>query len=697
MASIYTMTVEVPVAAARSDWHNTSTGAVTNKTTGTGTAQVTIPAIPVGASITRVLLTVTVSTPVGYAEILTANGQSINAAAVNQDVDLSADMPAPGTYDITYRYRSSGRTGLAEGDHYSTLYFSDGYLTVEYLSGDPVPTPEEDPAPETVLQTAGEIVLYSGWAEEFGGTYGQGMLTPAECTVTQEAGGEYSLTLKHPMTPDGRWRGLVPFAIVRVPVPAEDTPFIDGSGEIVTTGLEIWRAEADAGWYTSTAWTLRTTWQAATYYPKDSYCRWNGYNWRCLAPHTSGQNWADTTAYWKNQGTGAPKAARKLPEWTRLYVSDSTDATWLYVKLSTGETGYVYKSEAQYLRTATPEDIEELTTEERHITDQPFRLTDVSYDGSTVTARGQHVSYDANLWLLGDVEIADEVIGDAILDIRAALIGEEPGQDGREPFRIFAQDTGNTISASYSGKTPTAAILDPDMGLVPLYRSRLVRDNWDFFLVSNEGTNRGFRLTYGVNLTGIKWQRDFSGLITRIMPEAKDENGDPYHLPEVFVDSPRINAYPVRAYEVLRVDAQIGKPRPDGEGNWTGPQVIAEMRARAADRFLVDRVDQPAVEMDVEFAAIGQTAGAEQFRGLERVSLYDTVTVYHPDLGIDTAIQVKAYEWDAIRQRFNRLTLGDVFRHGQHTIPGYEIGDGAITLKKLDALTVQALQGGTTE
>jgi len=102
------------------------------------------------------------------------------------------------------------------------------------------------------------------------------------------------------------------------------------------------------------------------------------------------------------------------------------------------------------------------------------------------------------------------------------------------------------------------------------------------------------------------------------------------------------------------------------------------------------------VEMDVEFAAIGQTAGAEEFRGLERVSLYDTVTIFHPDLEIDTEIQVKAYEWDALRQRFNKLTLGDVFHHGQHTIPGYEIGDGAITLKKLDALTVQALQGGSS-
>lgn len=693
--ALYTTTVLVPDAHATSTWHNTSTGAVTNKTTGTGTAQVTIPGLPVGASITRVVLTVTTGSPVGYAELLTANGQTIAGATVNT-VDVTGDMPTPSTYTITYQYRSSGRTGLSEGDHVSTMDFTDGYLTVEYLSGDPVPTPEEDPPPDTVLETAGEIVLYSGWAEEFGGTYGQGQLLPAECTVTQEAGGEYSLSLRHPMTPDGRWRGLVPFAIVRVPVPAEDTPFIDATGEIVTTGLEIWRALANAGWYTSKAWTLRTTWQPATYYPLGALCRWNGYNWKCLAPHTSGQNWADTTAYWQSQGTGEPRPVRRLPEWTRLYVSDSTDATWLYVKLSTGETGYVKKSEAQYLRTATDADIDELTTAERHITDQPFRLTEVQTDGASVTARGQHISYDGNLWLLGDVEITDETIGDAILDVKAALIGEEPGEDGREPFRIFAQNTGSTISASYSGKTPTAAILDPDVGLVPLYRSRLVRDNWDFFLVANDATDRGFRLTYGVNLTGITWSRDFSGLITRIMPEAKDEDGNPYHLPELFVDSPNINAYPVRAYEILKVSAQIGKPRPDGEGNWTGPEVIAEMRARAADRFLIDRVDQPTVELTVEFAAIGQTAGAEPFRDLERVSLYDTVTVYHPDLGLETTAQVKAYEWDAIRRRFNSLTLGDVFRHGQHTIPGYEIGDGAITLKKLDALTVQQLQGGTT-
>ena len=178
------------------------------------------------------------------------------------------------------------------------------------------------------------------------------------------------------------------------------------------------------------------------------------------------------------------------------------------------------------------------------------------------------------------------------------------------------------------------------------------------------------------------------------MPVAKDANGDPYYLSDVFVDSPQINAYPVRAYEILQVNAQIGKQKPDG-GTWTEADVIQEMRSRAADRFLVDRVDQPTVELSVEFALLGQAAGFERYRGLERVSLYDTVTVDHPDLGLQTSIQVKGYEWDALRQRFNRLTLGDVFKHGTRQIFGYEVADGAITLAKLDGMALQQLQQTT--
>ena len=692
MSSIYTMTVPVQDTSVGSTFV-VSGGKVTSKTTGQTSINVTVPAIPVGASITLVTLTVTTNSPIGWAELLTVEGVGL-ATSTTQDVIIHS-ITAPGTYSLTYRFRSSGQASMSEGTHVSSCTFKGQYLTVEYISGDPVPVPEEDPTPDTVLVTDGEIVLYSGWADAIGGTYGLGKLSPSECTVTQEAGGEYSLSLTHPLTPDGIWKNIVPFCIIRVPVPAEDTPFIDAEGDIVTEGLEIWRIkDGGGGWYTSTASTIRTAWQTFTYYAAGSYCRHAGTNYQCLTAHTSTTEWADTASLWKSQGSGAPRPARTLPEWTRLYVSSSTGSTWLYCKLSTGQTGYVLKSEAVYIRTATEQDVEELSTEERHITDQPFRITDVSIDGQSLRARGQHVSYDCNFWLLRDIQIVDEALGDAILDIRASLIGEEPGEDGREPFRIFAQSASRPISATYSNKSPSSAILDPDFGLVPLSRSRLVRDNWDFFLISNEETDRGFRLQYGINLTGVSWQRDFSGLITRIMPVAKDSSGNPFYLPEVFVDSPVINAYPVRAYEVLQVDAQIGGQKPDESGTWTEAEVIAEMRSEAADRFLVDRVDQPTVNLSVEFALLGHAAGYERYRGLERVSLYDTVRVDHPDIGLSTTIQVKGYEWDAIRQRFNRLTLGDVFEHGTRSIPGYEIGDGAITLQKIDAAALAQLRGG---
>lgn len=694
MATLYTLTAEVPEASTTSYYTTDATGKVTGTTTGGATASVTIPGLPVGASITRVTLTVTTTASAGNTLTLTANGVTL-APNGTSTVDVTATINAAGTHTIQYWYRCSGQKKTPAGTYPSTVFFKDAFLTVEYVGEDPVPAPEDEETPETVLQTTGEIILYSPWAVEFGGTYGEGILHPTECTVTQEAGGEYSVAMQYRITPDGKWQGIVPFAIIQAPVPAEDTPMIDSAGDIVTEGMEIWRAGPSCGWYLTTNVVLRPAWQPRTYYAKGAYCRYNGNNWKAIAGHTSGATWADTTNFWKSMGNGYPRPVRTLPEWTRLYVSDSS-GDYLYVKLSSGETGYTKKTESVYIRTATDADIAELTTSERHITDQPFRVTQVDIDGATLNARAQHVSYDANLWLLDKIQIDQQGIGDAILDIKTALIGETPGPDGREPFRIFAEDMGRTGSASYSNKSPTTAILDPDCGLVSLYKARLVRDRWDFFLVSNATTDRGFRLTYGINLTGVKWTRSFDKLITRIRPVAKDADGQDYYLAEVFVDSPVINAYPVRAYEDLKVDAKIGGDKPDGSGDtWTEEEVIAEMRQKAADRFLVDHVDSPTVTLDVEFALLGQAAGFDQYRGLERVSLYDTVTVYHPDIGLETSIQVKGYEWDAIRQRFNKITLGDVFNHGTRQMFGFELADGAISLAKLDASAVEQLQGTT--
>ena len=83
------------------------------------------------------------------------------------------------------------------------------------------------------------------------------------------------------------------------------------------------------------------------------------------------------------------------------------------------------------------------------------------------------------------------------------------------------------------------------------------------------------------------------------------------------------------------------------------------------------------------FVQLGNADAFSQYKALERVSLYDWVTVEHHDLGISTRAQVKSYAWDALRRRFDRITLGDVFRIDTGALAGWQIADGSITPRKL--------------
>ena len=146
-----------------------------------------------------------------------------------------------------------------------------------------------------------------------------------------------------------------------------------------------------------------------------------------------------------------------------------------------------------------------------------------------------------------------------------------------------------------------------------------------------------------MNLTGVTWRRDYSKLVTRVLPIAKDENGDEYLLPPTtdetwpYIDSDLRDTYPLDMYQVIQVDAQIGKDEQ------TEADVQAKMVEEATKKFTDEEVDKPVTTLTVEFLLLGDTEEYRQYKGLERVTLYDRVTVEHPDLGLSTTAQVKSY------------------------------------------------------
>ena len=73
---------------------------------------------------------------------------------------------------------------------------------------------------------------------------------------------------------------------------------------------------------------------------------------------------------------------------------------------------------------------------------------------------------------------------------------------------------------------------------------------------------------------------------------------------------------------------QVGKDKGLGDDStWTLEDLLDEMREKAEERFTVDKADEVKTTVTVDFEQMGDTAEYLWMNGLEKVLLYDTVTV----------------------------------------------------------------------
>ena len=522
--------------------------------------------------------------------------------------------------------------------------------------------------------------------ETVGASLGEGVLSPISCTVREEAGGLYALTLVLPLTDDGVWQSVRPFALLRVPVPRCETPAVNTADNlIVDAGWQVWQVTRDrAGLYASTAYIRYTAFVNGNLYVRGDRVRHNSRNWECITAATLLTPSAENSASWRDLGTGDPVPRAYLPAGEQFAVSNAGE-TWLEVKRADGTRGYVRRADCTYLY--TPDANAQLPgpVASRTLTDQLFRVTDVQIDSTTglLTAHALHLSYDASAILLDRVTLNHTDLPTAVAALRSAALPD--GSAGAAS--VFCQGTGCEVSGTFTRMTLTAALLDPEIGLVRQARARLVRDNRDFFLLWNEETDSGLRLTHGVNLRGVRWSRDCADVTTRLLPVARAADGSDLLLPERFVDSPLLDRYPFPVTRPLRVNARVGRD------NLTEANVYARMRAEAQARLAIG-IDLPRTTLTVDFLLLGDTEEYKAYRDLERLTLYDVVEIHHPDLGLSVRAQVKSYEWDAVAKRYTRITLGDVFGTADHTVYGYSLADGTVSVRKLSPEAIDEIRNG---
>ena len=121
--------------------------------------------------------------------------------------------------------------------------------------------------------------------------------------------------------------------------------------------------------------------------------------------------------------------------------------------------------------------------------------------------------------------------------------------------------------------------------------------------------------------------------------------------------------------------------------------VLQRMREEAEKRFDVDKCDAVLVNLDVQFLLLGDTEQYKQYRGLQRVNIYDQITVKTGPSGMEITAQVTGYEWDCLMRRYNEITVGRIYGQNRRQVAGFQMATGAITYSKLAPGLINKLKG----
>lgn len=523
-------------------------------------------------------------------------------------------------------------------------------------------------------------------------TLGDAVLTPLSGSVKQVAGGNYTLTMVHPIDPDGKWKLLVPGAIVKVPVPAET---IDNA----YSGLDV-----DV-YVTNGSTGLRETigdpqvinypaWIQGEEYDEGDKVTFDGRNYQArIAIRNKAVTALPSTTYsWMEipRYTAGPNIIVATPAGTELYLIESAGSGWYKMATYYGIEGYIKSGEVTYSHHLSPSE-----TKAHEITEQLFRLYDPIMENGdqTITVTGMHVSYDLSGILIHSVDLSAVSPAYALSKITEGLMEDYPGTIATN---LTTED--GTYTGAFKFKNGTFALLDPDSGIVPSFDAKYTRDNWDVFVMRKEEVNRGYFIRYGNNARGITWKRDITNLVTRVVPVAKDEDGSDLLLPEGYIESPKAGDYPTVRMKYLQVRGQVGRNKDLGDDStWTKAELLDEMRNQAQQRFSVWHEDDIKQEVTVQFEQMGDTDEYSWLKELEHVLLYDTIKVIDDRIASILNLHVTELEFDIIRRKVTGLKLRNVNEYGGMNVTSYNvvnnsIGPAKLTEEAIHVIARQAMQ-----
>lgn len=483
------------------------------------------------------------------------------------------------------------------------------------------------------------ICVYASGCTDFSNN-GLGPVNPQSCIVTETLNGEWELTLVHPIDELGKWQRLAEGNIIRAPVPAGMTPQVR---------LVSQSADYDIYRITTKRDPLRL-----------------------------------------RSGTGTKyKILGKYKKGTEVIVLDKTSSTWYEVSCPDGRHGYMSAEYLTFVRsTGTPAQATGEVIEARQLRDQPFRIYRVVPELDKVTVYARHIFYDLLDNMIQKIEPSSSMAGATVAqNISSNCLSEHD-------FTFYSDLTSTAEDVLIENVNPIEALLG-EGGLTDKYGAELARDWFDVFLVERVGSDTDVQIREGKNLTGISYDVDETDVTTRIMPTGEDADGNILYLPELYIDSPNIDAYIHPKW--IHMPVSEAREVTDGDEKKSKSQCYSDMRKAAQAEFAAG-CDLPTVTLKVDFVNLTDAEEYKQYAALTNIFLGDSVRVVARRIGVAVSMRMTQYSYDCLTRKYTSVSLGTVADTLEGSaISARQLASGSITGAKLAINSVGAgqLQSGS--
>lgn len=257
-----------------------------------------------------------------------------------------------------------------------------------------------------------------------------------------------------------------------------------------------------------------------------------------------------------------------------------------------------------------------------------------------IEIRAEHISYQ-----LSHIPVMPFTAGSC----SAALLGLKSHSAEPNPFTFW---TDKATVATYMQTVPASCrsrLGGVQGSILDVYGGEWEFDRLDVKLLASRGADRGVQLRYGKNITDLTQETNIANTITGICPYWADDDGNVVTLPENVISSPKANLFPYRRTVVK-----------DFSQAWQDKPTVDQLRAKAQAYVEGADIGVPKVSIKVKFVDLSQTDDYADIALLETVKLCDTVTVIFEPFDINVKSKVVKTEWNALKDRYDSVTLGTV-------------------------------------